>query len=34
VAGPRMFFVDPRVYICDACVAASVKIVEGDDGRT
>jgi hypothetical protein len=29
VAGPRIFFVGPRVYICDACVAASVKIMEG-----
>jgi ATP-dependent protease Clp ATPase subunit len=28
VAGPRLFFLGPRVYICDACAAASVKIME------
>jgi hypothetical protein len=33
VAGPRLFFVGPRVYICDACVAASAKIMESDDER-
>ena len=27
VAGPRILFVGPRVYICDACVAASAKIM-------
>ena len=29
VAGPRILFVGPRVYICDACVAVSAKIMEG-----
>ena len=29
VAGPRILFVGPRVYICDACVAASVEIMGG-----
>jgi len=29
VAGPRILFVGPRVYICDACAAASVRIMEG-----
>ena len=29
VAGPRILFVGPRVYICDACVAASLRIMEG-----
>jgi ATP-dependent protease Clp ATPase subunit len=28
VAGPRIFFVGPRVYICDACVAVSASIME------
>jgi ATP-dependent protease Clp ATPase subunit len=28
VAGPRMLFIGPRVYICDACVAASARIME------
>ena len=28
VAGPRLFFLGPRVYICDACAATSVKIME------
>ena len=28
VAGPRALRVGPRVYICDACVAISVKIME------
>lgn len=27
VAGPRMRHVGPRVYICDACVALSAKIM-------
>ena len=27
VAGPRLFL-GPRVYICDACAATSVKIME------
>jgi len=31
VAGPRIFLVGPRVYICSACVFASAKIMEGDD---
>ena len=29
VAGPRMLFIGPRVYICDECVAVSAKIMEG-----
>jgi len=29
VAGPRILFVGPRVYICDSCVAISAKIMEG-----
>lgn len=29
VAGPRILFIGPRVYICDACVAASAKIMAG-----
>jgi hypothetical protein len=28
VAGPRILFIGPRVYICDACVAASARIME------
>jgi ClpX C4-type zinc finger len=28
VAGPRILFIGPRVYICHACVAASLKIME------
>ena len=28
VAGPRLLFIGPRVYICDDCVAASVKAME------
>jgi hypothetical protein len=28
VAGPRILLFGPRVYICDACVAASVKIMD------
>jgi hypothetical protein len=28
VAGPRMLFFGPRVYICDECVAASLRIME------
>jgi ATP-dependent protease Clp ATPase subunit len=31
VAGPRMFFIGPRVYICDACVAASQVIMDSVD---
>jgi hypothetical protein len=27
VAGPRILFIGPRVYICDACVAASLEIM-------
>jgi ATP-dependent protease Clp ATPase subunit len=29
VAGPRILFVGPRVYICDSCVALSARIMEG-----
>jgi ATP-dependent protease Clp ATPase subunit len=28
VAGPRILFIGPRVYICDRCVAASLEIME------
>jgi ATP-dependent protease Clp ATPase subunit len=28
VAGPRLFFLGPRVYICEACVAVSARIME------
>jgi ATP-dependent protease Clp ATPase subunit len=28
VAGPRILFIGPRVCICDACVAVSLKIME------
>jgi ATP-dependent protease Clp ATPase subunit len=28
VAGPRALLVGPRVYICDACVAISARIME------
>jgi hypothetical protein len=28
VAGPRLFFVGPLVYICDACVAHSASIMD------
>ena len=28
VAGPRILFIGPRVYICDGCVAASARIME------
>lgn len=27
VAGPRVWFVGPRVYICDACVLVSARIM-------
>lgn len=27
VAGPRMFFCGPRVYICDLCAALSIRIM-------
>ena len=30
VAGPRILFIGPRVYICDACVAVSARII-GDE---
>jgi ATP-dependent protease Clp ATPase subunit len=29
VAGPRILFIGPRVYICDSCVAVSTRIMEG-----
>jgi len=29
VAGPRILFIGPRVYICDKCVATSAKIMQG-----
>ncbi len=29
VAGPRILFIGPRVYICDACVAISARIMGG-----
>jgi hypothetical protein len=29
VAGPRILFIGPRVYICDSCVAISARIMEG-----
>jgi hypothetical protein len=29
VAGPRILFIGPRVYICDSCVAMSARIMEG-----
>ena len=29
VAGPRILFIGPRVYICDSCVAMSAGIMEG-----
>ena len=28
VAGPRVLFIGPRVYICDACVAVSARIMQ------
>ena len=32
VAGPRLFYVGPRVYICDRCVAISRHIMETAPG--
>ncbi|HEU4694221.1 MAG TPA: ClpX C4-type zinc finger protein [Vicinamibacterales bacterium] len=29
VAGPRLLFIGPRVYICDDCAALAQKIMEG-----
>jgi len=29
VAGPRILFIGPRVYICDSCVAMSARIMDG-----
>ena len=28
VAGPRILFIGPRVYICDSCAAESLKIMK------
>lgn len=28
VAGPRILFIGPRVYICDSCVAISARIMQ------
>jgi hypothetical protein len=32
VAGPRLLFVGPRVYICDRCVATASQIMGRDGG--
>ncbi len=32
VAGPRVLFVGPRVYICDRCVATAGAIMRRDGG--
>ena len=34
VAGPRRWLVGPRVYICDACVAVSARLMGPDAAAT
>lgn len=32
VAGPRVYFIGPRIYICDQCAALTVRIMDGSTG--